>query len=220
MDAYQIDRFEVTTKQYRECIGAGACDASPIVTGDTRYVRDEWPVVNVTWFDARDYCRYRAKRLPTEAEWEKAARGADGRPWPWGSVRRIHGANLGTLEALPLRLPIAARLWAAVGWATDERDGAKLLVPPGTFRDGRSPYGVYDLAGNVSEWVADAYSEAGYSGLPVVDPRAPEAGAGAARVARGGSFFEPRYVALTYYRSAGDPERRAFFRGFRCARDP
>ncbi|MBI4510810.1 MAG: formylglycine-generating enzyme family protein [Deltaproteobacteria bacterium] len=213
--AFEIDRFEVTTRQYRACAATGRCDPRPLVSGDLRYIRDEWPIVNVTWFDARDYCAFHGKRLPTEAEWEKAARGTSGARWPWGNFLRSDGANHGSIEAEEVSPPHPELPQPA----TDDADGAKLLVPPGTFRWGRSPYGAYDMAGNVSEWISDWYLQEGYDSLSPIDPKGPIAGTQSYRVVRGGSFFEPKFFGRTYYREAQDPQRRSIKRGFRCARD-
>jgi formylglycine-generating enzyme required for sulfatase activity len=212
LSAYEIDRFETTVGDYRACVSAGACDLVPLVTGDTRFVEDDLPVVNVSWFDADSYCHWQHKRLPTEAEWEKAARGREGRRWPWGMVDGNDRANRGRFEAEWLR---PARL-GEITITTDDSDGAKIMVPPGTYRWGKSPYGVYDLSGNVSEWIADWLSPYGYAGLSKLDPRG--AASGTFRVVRGGSYDEPRFFARTYYRNGAKPTSRSTSRGFRCAR--
>jgi formylglycine-generating enzyme required for sulfatase activity len=202
--AFEIDRYEVTTAQYRACVSAGTCDMRPLVSGDTRYAIDELPMVNVTWHDAVTYCDWRGKRLPTEAEWEKAARSTDGRRFPWGNFVRDDGANLGMVDiTLGTFVP-------------DDADGAKIMVAPGTFRWGRSAYGVHDLSGNVSEWVADWYSDRGYADLPTTDPGG--LATGVHRAVRGGSYHEPRFHGRTYFRLGSDPNDRSVTRGFRCAK--
>jgi len=105
LSAFAIDRYEVTVTDYRQCVTAGRCNLDPLIAGDERYIRDEWPIVNVTWYEAQEYCRWRDGRLPTEAEWERAARGADVTSteidqvrasedvWPWCYERYIACAN-------------------------------------------------------------------------------------------------------------------------------
>jgi formylglycine-generating enzyme required for sulfatase activity len=131
LEAYRIDRYEVTNAGYRRCVAAGACSEP----ADLRYYDDPryatHPVVFVTWYNARDYCRWRGRRLPTEAEWEKAARGDDGRSYPWGNERLGDRLNAG--------------------------NGLGGTTPVGSFPSGASPYGVLDMAGNVWEWVGDWY---------------------------------------------------------------
>jgi formylglycine-generating enzyme len=208
---YDIDRYEVTVAQYRECVDAGGCDLTPLVSGDTRYVVDEWPVVNVTWGEAREYCEWRGKRLPTEAEWEKAARGTDARRWPWGNVDSVDRANRGMAEPKELTL-------GGVGTTTDDSDGSKIMAPPGSYRWGKSPYGAEDMAGNVSEWVADLYSPQPYdtAKLSSIDPKGVTSGT--ERTVRGGSYEDPRFFARTYVRWHALPNQRSITRGFRCAR--
>ena len=213
VSGFEIDRYEVTTAQYRECVARGPCDMRPLVAGDSRYAVDEWPMVNVTWDDAVTYCGWRGKRLPTEAEWEKAARGTDGRRWPWGEYDRADGANLGRIEPEIERPPQPGSL----GGAIDAADGYRELAPPGSLPFGRSPYGAQDMAGNASEWVSDWYDENGYAAMTTVDPSGPKSGH--LRVTRGGSFYEPRFFARTYYRNADLPTERSITRGMRCARD-
>jgi formylglycine-generating enzyme required for sulfatase activity len=213
LSPFQIDRNEVTAADYRECVAAGACDLVPLVSGDTRFIRDDLPIVNVTWFDADTYCHWQKKRLPTEAEWEKAARGTDGRRWPWGNVDGTGRANRGKVEAEELRPAHPGDVLAT----TDEDDGAKVMVRPGSFAWGKSPYGAHDMAGNVAEWTADWLSQFGYAGLPTIDPMG--VAAGSYRVVRGGAFDLPRLFARTYYRSGAKPTSRSISRGFRCVRD-
>ncbi len=208
---YEIDRLEVNTASYRECVSRGPCDMRPLVAGDARYAVDAWPMVNVTWDDAATYCVWRGKRLPSEAEWEKAARGPDARRWPWGNLDRDEGANRGMIE------PEVVRPLLGVGTAVDESDGFRELAPPGSLPFGKSPYGVHDLSGNAAEWVGDWYDQKGYGEYSQVDPSGPKSGH--MRVTRGGSFYEPRFFARTYYRSAELPTERSIARGFRCARD-
>jgi formylglycine-generating enzyme len=88
LSRFAIGRREVTTSDYRACVAAGFCSLDPLVGGDERYIRDPWPIVNVTWWEASEYCRWRDGRLPTEAEWERAARGDDTRSWPWGDLHQ------------------------------------------------------------------------------------------------------------------------------------
>jgi formylglycine-generating enzyme required for sulfatase activity len=217
LPAYEIDRYEVKTADYRACAAAGGCDMAPLTAGDPAFLDDALPMANVTWRDAADFCRWRGKRLPTEAEWEKAARGVDGRRWPWGNHERGDGANHGRAQEHPVRAPP----YAFPSFVGDARDGFAGAAPPGAMAWSDSPYGVYDLAGNVSEWVADYYRET-YVGLTTVDPvvDTPPSGTSSPRVYRGGSWAEPELFGRTYMRLFAAPDLRAFDRGFRCARDP
>jgi len=212
---FVIDRYEVTAAEYHNCVQAGACDPTPLVAGDTRAIRDDLPVANVTWYDARDYCGWAHKRLPTEAEWEKAARGDDRRHFPWGNIDADDRANRGEMQDeverpvvfLPDHLP--SKL--------SDSDGSAGPAPPGSFPFGRSPYGVDDMAGNVAEWVADWFSENGYGGLSQIDPTG--AGSGTQKIVRGGSFADPRFYSRTYHRRRQPPDTGTVNVGFRCARD-
>jgi formylglycine-generating enzyme len=95
LSAFAIDRDEASVADYRACVSAGACELDPLIDGDERYIDDDGPMVNVTWIEARDFCHWRGGRLPTEAEWERAARGDDNRPWPWGFAERPADFNHG-----------------------------------------------------------------------------------------------------------------------------
>jgi formylglycine-generating enzyme required for sulfatase activity len=169
LDAYYIDEFEVTTDRYAKFLAATGSSRPPDGWDALDLARgDELPVVGVDWNDASAYCKWVGRRLPTESEWEKAARGTDARRYPWGDASpTLDRANY--QNASP-----------------EAYDGG--LAKVGSHPAGRSPFGVHDLAGNASEWVSDWYSES----FPVGDvrnPKGPEAGSG--RVIRGGGRFDP-----------------------------
>lgn len=204
LEAFYLDRYEVTNAQYQRFVDATGHRA-PQHEVDPRY--DLWaggtfppefkaqPVVNVDWHDAAAYCEWAGKRLPTEAEWEKAARGTDARIYPWGNDP-----------------PTPARLNFARRW-----EGPQTLRPVGSFEPGRSPYGAYDMAGNVWEWVSDWYKPGYNQALPERNPRAP--GAGSAKVLRGGSWTNLARLVRVTHRYGADPEMRNSDTGLRCARD-
>jgi formylglycine-generating enzyme required for sulfatase activity len=156
----------------------------------------------VTWDDAQDFCRYRGGRLPSEAEFERAARGVERRTYPWGNLYNSRAANHGRL-----------------GWdPTDAGDGFAELSPVGSFPTGRTKDGFLDLAGNVAEWVSDRYLPA-YSEATVKDPRGPSAPpAGPERVVRGGHYSQAAPWLRGAARQRADPAARRPFLGFRCAR--
>jgi formylglycine-generating enzyme required for sulfatase activity len=196
LDAFLIDRFEVTNYQYAEFVAAtGHRKAGP----PSRYAKNmermrgpNQPVVYVSWDDADAYCRWKGKRLPTEAEWEKAMRGTDGRIWPWGNVTDLGASN-----------------WARVN------DGYEVTAPVGTFQGDRSPYGVMDGAGNVMEWVADWYEENAYAESSDKNPRGPEFGV--FKVLRGGGYTSTGSDLRVTSRSKMVPDFRDETIGFRCA---
>jgi formylglycine-generating enzyme required for sulfatase activity len=233
LDAFAIDRDEVSVAEYRRCVAAGSCDLDALIAGDERYIHDDWPLVNVTWLEAQDFCRWRGGRLPTEAEWERAARGDDpDASWPWGSVERPRDFNHGQPRAEAMReierpqqtLLVPAQLLGD----PDDSDGIALIAPPGKYAWGEGPYGTRDQAGNVAEWTADAYqhdeNQKGYDNLEAINPqRDPKPGElTPARVVRGGSWRQPAFVAHANLR---DPFNRLYQQnlrfshiGFRCAR--
>jgi formylglycine-generating enzyme required for sulfatase activity len=228
LPAFELDRYEVTLRRYRACVAVGACDSGPLLQGDQRGHADGGnPVTNVTWREATEYCAFVGKRLPTEAEWEKAARGTDGRQWPWGDQPRADGSNHGTMEAEAVRMthamqrtPTSNEVQAFFELVGDASDGAEFAVAPGTMRWSESRYGALDMAGNVSEWVADYYGAAGYGDLPTDSPvrRIPE-NADTRRAVRGGSWLDLALAGRTFARGAARPGARSPLIGFRCARD-
>ena len=184
LDAYWIYKYEVTNAQYRQCIEAGVCSGSL-----NSYPEDNYPAVLIDWYEADTYCTWAGGRLPTEAEWEKAARGDYSRTYPWGeespscSLANIQGCEGGT-------------------------------VPVGSLPDGTSPYGALDMAGNVWEWVSDRYDEDYFASSPDTNPTGP--GSGTSRVLRGGSWLSFERDLRTSNRLGDLPVFTYIDRGFRC----
>ncbi len=170
LDAFELDRYEVTNAQYRRFLQVSGRRPPPYWTGDTYPVgQADYPVLGVSWDDADAYCIWAGKRLPTEAEWEKACRGTDGRAYPWGDLWEARRANVdlsARAGAEPLVWDTAWQLLRVTG----NRVGPGLL-PVGSYRDSASPYGVMDLVGGASEWVADWYNWSDYTNLPPRNPR-------------------------------------------------
>jgi formylglycine-generating enzyme required for sulfatase activity len=230
VDAFEIDRHEVTIEDYRACVLAGSCGIDPLIDGDERYNADGLPLVNVTWPEAKTYCAWRGGRLPTEAEWEKAARGEDARRWPWGDIERPDDWNHGALppEATVAVDDMAGRNTIVNGRINftdfadpDDSDGYRYAAPPGSFLWDEGAYGTHDLAGNVAEWVLDEYTLEGYDGLSTSNPaRNPDGGADVARVVRGGSWRDPMLYGQSFARSAMNRfingDQRHPHIGFRC----
>ena len=203
LSAYFLDRTEVTVAAHARCVALHRCRPAPFSEGGGRFDRPELPVSLVTWKDAAAYCTFRGGRLPTEAEFERAARGRQGRRYPWGNRFGRHLANHGRLA------------WAP----TDDRDGFAELAPVGAFPAGRTPDGFVDLAGNVAEWVADRYAP-GYDPAAVTDPEGPAVTASTPlRVVRGGSYESPAAWLRGATRDAAPADLRRPTVGFRCARD-
>jgi formylglycine-generating enzyme required for sulfatase activity len=196
VSAFDLDRDEVTRADYLRCVAAGACAAPD--PPDPPDPPDSTPITGVSWRDASSYCRFVKKRLPTEAEWEKAARGSDGRLYPWGNQPECAQANFGNYQGEG-RCPT----------------NPGRPVPVGEF-PGASPYGVRDLAGNVWEWVADKYDRGYYAHAPRRDPPGPKNGE--KRVVRGGACCSMFGLPRASNRLAFPEDYRDVDLGFRCAR--
>jgi formylglycine-generating enzyme required for sulfatase activity/uncharacterized Zn finger protein (UPF0148 family) len=210
LDAYYIDKYEVTNAQYWEFLqyikktgdhskcfpgepkGKDHTPGTPHTGWDYPYYDyPDYPVTRVDWYDAYAYAAWAGKRLPTEAEWEKAARGTDGRRYPWGNVWEASRCNVGS-------------------------DGP---LSVGSFESGKSVYGCFDLAGSVSEWCNDWYHPEYYQTAPTINPKGPEISTGV-RIIKGGSLFAPyAYKMRCAVRIFGKPEERNKSIGFRCAKD-
>ncbi len=204
LDAFYIDAYEVTNGRYHRFVTATKhrIPEHPHNPSRTLWKGDqiteavaERPVVNVDWHDADAYCRWAGKRLPTEAEWEKAARGGDDRRFPWGNVE-----------------PTAKHLNYNQQWI-----GEKTLMPVGSYEAGRSPYGAYDMAGNVWEYVADWYDERYYENSPAKNPKGPDTGT--TKVLRSSSWAVETPLVRIFTRVKSDPLVRNESTGFRCAMD-
>ena len=190
VDAFYIDKYEVTNKQYKEFVDATG-HTPPINWEGNNYPpgKGDHPVVYVSWESAVAYAKWRGKRLPTEIEWEKAARGTDGRLFPWGNKFKRRYAN------------------------TDD-GGPGHTTPVGKYKKGVSPYGCFDMAGNVAEWTASNY-------LPYPGNNFPDEFYGKERfVVRGGSWYTNNYEALTTFRFKFTPVSDYEDVGFRCALSP
>ncbi len=216
LDAYYIDQREVTNTQYKKCVEDGACDL-PWDTSSYTHVEyyrnsqfDNYPVIYVSWYDAQAYCEWAGRRLPTEAEWEKAAGGENGLFYPWGNTFDGEMVNFCDSNCAEFN-------WAS--WANPNyNDGYADIAPVGSYPTAASQYGVLDMAGNVWEWVADWYDEEYYNNSPFENPKGPSSGE--AHVLRGGSWREVGDFVRTALRYTGYFEYSDNSIGFRCARSP
>ncbi len=199
LDSFWMDKFEATNAQYKKCVDARKCAAPRDRASSTRTYYygnsqfDDYPVVYVAWNDAKNYCEWAGKRLPTEAEWEEAAHGMEGRIYSWGN----------TFDASKLN-------------SSDGKRGDTTAV--GSYLAGASPYEIMDLAGNVWEWVADWYDEKYYANSPRNNPTGPSSGL--SRVMRGGAWDSNQNKVRAAVRSDLPPTTGYFVVGFRCARSP
>ena len=194
-DRFGMERFEVTNARWRGCVIRGRCPPARVAPTDPRLSAPRMPVVGITSIEAEAFCAAVGGRLPTEREWERAARGVDGRRrFPWGRLYNPRRANHGRHPEGP-----------------DDRDGFSFAAPVGSFPSGASPEGIDDLAGNVWEWTRSA-------------PRADEVGsvadASSFRIIRGGSWMQPAPILRVTHRVWAPTTAHRTDLGFRCAYDP
>jgi formylglycine-generating enzyme len=205
ISAFSIEATEVTVLDYQACVDAGGCTA-PDSFESCNYgliSMGNHPINCVSWDAAVDYCTWKGRRLPTEAEWEYVASGGADRPFPWG-------AN----EANCTR----AHMFEIVDMMGDYGCMTGMTAPVGSYAQGASPFGALDMAGNVEEWVADWYADNYYSVSPTNDPQGPADGT--QKVARGGDLFDASPANLRVFkRSRLAPTQASAERGFRCAAD-
>ncbi|WP_447970909.1 formylglycine-generating enzyme family protein [Nitrospira sp. M1] len=198
LDSYYIDKFEVSNKDYREFLKSSGHTA-PAYWDDPRLNKPEQPVVGVNWYDASKFCEWKGKRLPTEAEWELGAKGPRGSHYPWGhkltKAKANYGQNVGKTS------------------------------PVNSYPEGASDYGLYNMAGNVFEWVSDWYDPNYYEVSPAMNPQGPATGIdfanqGAVKVLKGGSWLAPASSLHTSHRFWNQPENNSYGvgLGFRCAK--
>lgn len=209
LDAFEIDKYEVTNLQYLKFILATG--RNPQLDwrydgGNFQEAMAHHPIMHVTWHDADAYCKWAGQRLPTEAEWEKAARGEDGRMNPWGSQSAgLSRANFGrTGLSGPVR----------------DRPERSLMYPPiiavDKYENSVSPYGLHQTMGNVAEWVSDWYDQEYYKTAPDRNPQGP--GTGTQKAFRGGGWMDSTTTMRVAMRNGTDPNTKINWLGFRCAK--
>jgi formylglycine-generating enzyme required for sulfatase activity len=196
--AFRIDRREVSNRDHLRCVQDGACAPPRIAGVDARLGQGDHPVAGVTQGEAQRYCAWLGGRLPTEAEWERAARGNSKRRFPWGLYWNSRVANHGLL-----------------GVGRGAQDGYDYAAPVLAFPDGRSAYGLLNMAGNVWELTADRYGREYYAHSAQIDPQG--ASEGDEVVLRGGSWRSPAYTLRVTQRAALKRSDTQPDAGFRCA---
>lgn len=193
LDGFYIDIYEVTNFEYSRFVKSEKRKPSRF-SGDVRFNKPDYPVVGIRWDDAMAYCEWRDKRLPTEAEWEKAARGTDNRMFTWGNRFNPGAANISSAS-----------------------DPFPFTSSVGRFPAGASPYGIMDMLGNVWEWCSDWYDKDYYKIGIFNNPKGPYTGK--LKVLRGGSWFNDKEIIRVTKRYKSSPINRSQTYGFRCAKD-
>ncbi|BCA53307.1 hypothetical protein W02_04470 [Nitrospira sp. KM1] len=231
--AFFIDQYETTNQDYLAFVRATGHRMPENNTPASTVWKDgipiegveRHPVFNVSWTDADTYCHWIGKRLPTEAEWEKAARGVEGQRYPWGNDWDIQMGNSASYWAGRTVQFDSGADWDAF-WMKGEGaaiakgrgiNGEVLTMPVGSFPSAVSPYGIYDMAGNVAEWVQDWYDPNYYRSAPLTNPGGPDRGA--IKSMRGGSWLKPAVSLRAADRDWGTMDSRPSGTGFRCAKD-
>ena len=193
LDAYWIDQVDVTNSMYAFCVKAGNCGHPARYNNyfdDPKYA--DYPVVYITWYAAETFCEWKGGSLPTEAQWEKAARGLDGRLYPWGT---------------------SAPDTSLLNYNGDHED----IVSAYDYLIAISPYGLLQMSGNVRQWVADWYQRNYYSISPYKNPQGPDSGVN--KSLRGGAYWDNSQEVVSFYRAYHDPTSAGQDRGFRCTFD-
>jgi formylglycine-generating enzyme required for sulfatase activity len=208
LHAYYIDQYEITAGRYQKFIESAHKNIPPTWDDEAAQAMGDLPAVGMSWNDAAAYCKWAGRRLPTEAEWEKAARGTDGRRYPWGHMQPFvdianYNRGMWVSEAITL-VPVNSGV-----------EG--MSVRHGLKGGGKSPYGLFHMAGNAAEWVADWYDREYYQKTPPADPTGPSGGE--KRVIRGGSWADLPAALRVTSRFSAEPDFEDRTIGFRCAMD-